>query len=60
MLTLDFVQAGKFGVKNERKALFGDPQEVHLILKAYIRRRMYFFSTDSTWASLSLQWVKWA
>ena len=45
MVTLDFVQAGKFGVKNERKALFGDPQEVHLVLymKMYIRRRMYCF-----------------
>ena len=26
-----FVQAGKFWVKNESKALFGDPQEVHLV-----------------------------
>jgi hypothetical protein len=49
MVTLDFVQAGKFWVKNERMALFGDPQEVQLILymKIYIRRRMHFFSTDS-------------
>jgi hypothetical protein len=33
-------QAGKFEVKNQRKALFGDPQEVHLILyvKIYIWR----------------------
>jgi hypothetical protein len=40
MVTLDFVQAGKFEVENERKALFGDPQEVHLILyvKIYFQR----------------------
>ncbi len=32
MVTLNFVQAGKFEVRNERTALFGDPQGVRFLL----------------------------
>ena len=43
MVTRDFVQAGKFWDKNGSKALFGDPQEVHLVAE-YIRPNIYFFA----------------
>jgi hypothetical protein len=44
MVTRDFVQAGKFWVKNESKALFGDPQEVHLVCEnIHSAPNVYFF-----------------
>ena len=37
------MQAGKFWVEKERKTLFGDPQEVHLVAE-YIRPNIYLFA----------------
>jgi hypothetical protein len=45
MVTRDFVQAGQFWVKNESKALYGDPQEVHLVCEnIHSAPNVYFFS----------------
>ncbi len=39
------MQAGKFWVKNESKALFGDAQEVHLVCRnIHSAPNVYFFS----------------
>ena len=65
MVTRDFVQAGKFWVKNESKTLFGDPQEVHLVCEnIHSAPNVYFtFGAERIFLfgrPLFFQWVRWA